>query len=93
MKEAGMINDREMVNHLGGLYVAGVETTAIALHYLLYELAAHPEEQENLKKEIDDVLEKSGGEITYEIIKEMKYLDAVVKGSRFQECRFEFNSS
>jgi cytochrome P450 len=50
--------------------------------FCLYELALNPGIQERLRAEIDTVLQKRGGNITYESIFEMKYLDEVVDGKR-----------
>ncbi|XP_022904662.1 cytochrome P450 6j1-like [Onthophagus taurus] len=46
--------------------------------YILYALARNPEVQKKLKSEIDTVLERYNGEITFEAIQEMSYLDCVV---------------
>lgn len=58
--------------------LAGYETTAMTLSYLAYNLATHPESQEKLIREIDQVLEKHDGKIGYESVAEMTYLDMVV---------------
>lgn len=76
MRNSGAFTDHDIANSVGALYIDGVETSSLTLNYLLYELAAHPWTQEELKKEIDEVLDKYGGSITYEAIQEMKYLDA-----------------
>lgn len=49
--------------------------------YALYELAYRPEIQEKLRKEIAEVEKKHSGEITYEALNEMTYLDQVMNGS------------
>jgi cytochrome P450 family 6 len=46
----------------------------------LYELAYRPEIQDRLRREIDEVLKKHDGVITYNAIHEMSYLDQVVNG-------------
>jgi cytochrome P450 len=60
--------------------VAGYETSGTTLSYALYELALHPEIQHRLRAEIVEVLNKHKGELTYDGIKEMTYLDRVVSG-------------
>lgn len=46
----------------------------------LYELAYRPEIQDKLRSEITSVLSKHNGEITYEALAEMTFLDQVING-------------
>jgi cytochrome P450 family 6 len=46
-----------------------------------YELALNQDVQDKLREEINDVLEKYDGEVTYDAIMEMKYLDMVFNES------------
>jgi cytochrome P450 family 6 len=46
----------------------------------MYELALHPEIQHRLRAEIIGVLNKHNGELTYDGIQEISYLDMVVSG-------------
>jgi hypothetical protein len=46
----------------------------------LYELALHPKIQRRLRAEITQVLGKHNGELTYDGMQEMSYLDMVVSG-------------
>jgi hypothetical protein len=48
--------------------------------FCLYELSINPDIQERLRTEIDTMLEKHDGKLTYEAIQEMTYLDKVVSG-------------
>jgi len=50
------------------------------MSYALYELALHPEIQNRLRAEIMQVLKKHNGQLTYDGIQEMTYLDMVVSG-------------
>jgi cytochrome P450 family 6 len=52
--------------------------------FCLYELALNPDIQDRLRAEIDAVLEKHGGNITYESMFEMEYLENVVAGKQFK---------
>lgn len=64
--------------------MAGFETTSSAMGFCLYELAKKPECQRKLQKEIDDVLAKHNGEITFEAIQDMTYLDNCFDGKTKQ---------
>ncbi|XP_069702398.1 probable cytochrome P450 6a14 [Periplaneta americana] len=59
-------------------FLAGFETSSTTMTFCLYELAVNQDIQERLREEINSVLEKNDGEITYDSIFEMEYLDKVV---------------
>ncbi|KAL4713154.1 hypothetical protein ACJJTC_018799 [Scirpophaga incertulas] len=58
-------------------YAAGFETSAATMSFLLYELALNSDIQERTYKDICQAMEKYNGEINYDSIKEMKYLEMV----------------
>lgn len=58
-------------------YVAGYETSATTMSYLLYQLALNPDIQNKLIAEIDEIIKANDGQVTYESIKDMKYLHKV----------------
>ncbi|KAJ0175194.1 hypothetical protein K1T71_009335 [Dendrolimus kikuchii] len=60
-------------------YIAGYETSATTMTFLLYELARNLDVQDKLIAEIDDVISKHNGQITYECLTDMVYLDKVFK--------------
>lgn len=57
-------------------FVAGYDTTTVAMSMAVYYLAQHKDIQDRLIEEIEDVLQKED-EITYEVVLAMEYLDAV----------------
>ena len=61
-------------------FLAGFETSSTTMTFCLYEMALNPDIQERVRNEIDTVLERHGGNITYESVLEMEYLDKVVSG-------------
>nr|CAI5866501.1 unnamed protein product [Callosobruchus analis] len=59
-------------------FVAGFETTSSTISYTLYELCKHPKYQNTLREEIRAAMAKEG-DITYENLMNMKYLDMCVQ--------------
>ena len=70
-------------------FLAGFETSSTTMTFCLYELALNPDIQERVRNEIDTVLERHGGIITYESVFEMEYLDKVVSGKTYKVFCFE----
>ena len=61
-------------------FLAGFETSSSTMTFCLYELSLHQDIQDRVRQEIDVVLQKHDGKLTYEGILEMEYLDKVVSG-------------
>lgn len=61
-------------------FVAGFETTSTTTSFALFELAKNQDAQDKLIAEVDAVLLKHGGKVTYEAAMDMKYMDMVVHG-------------
>jgi cytochrome P450 family 6 len=74
------LDDDEFVAQAFQFLAGGFETSATTLTFALYELAMHPDIQHRLRAEISRVMAKHQGELTYEGIQEMSYLDMVVSG-------------
>lgn len=51
---------------------------------MLYSLALNQDIQEKLCREIKSTLSKHNGEITYEAMQEIKYLQMVIDGKNYQ---------
>lgn len=61
-------------------FLAGFETSSTTMSFALYELSKNPECQRKVQLEIDDILKKHNGQITFESVLEMKYLDYCIDG-------------
>ncbi|CAL1689865.1 unnamed protein product [Lasius platythorax] len=59
-------------------FFGGFDSVSTSMCFLAHEIAVNPDIQNKLREEIDDVLKKTNGKLTYEAINDMKYLDAVV---------------
>ncbi|XP_026741279.1 cytochrome P450 6B6-like [Trichoplusia ni] len=77
MKPSLEITDDVIAAQAFVFYVAGYETSATTASYMLYQLALNQDVQDKLIAEIDAVTEANNGEITYESLKEMKYMHKV----------------
>ncbi|KAG5667309.1 hypothetical protein PVAND_015295 [Polypedilum vanderplanki] len=62
-------------------FLAGFETSSSAMMFSSYELALNQDIQGRLRTEINEVIAKHNGKVTYEAIMEMKYLDMVFNES------------
>ena len=60
-------------------FLDGFETSSVTMSNTLYELALHQDIQDKLRCEIKEVMEKDK-QLTYENVKNMKYLNKVFKG-------------
>ncbi|XP_053611709.1 cytochrome P450 6B1-like [Plodia interpunctella] len=58
-------------------YAAGYETSATTMAFMLYELAKNKDVQEKLLEEIDEVLKKYDGKVTYDCISDLHYMEKV----------------
>ena len=72
------LTDEEIIANIILILVAGYETTSSLLTYSTYSLAVHPEIQDRLRQEIEEAVSADGGEIKYDTIMNLKYLDAVI---------------
>lgn len=61
-------------------FSAGFETSSTTLSYCLYELAKNPEIQQRVHCEIDKVLSEHNGQLTYETVCDMIYLEKCIDG-------------
>ncbi|XP_011865323.1 PREDICTED: cytochrome P450 9e2-like [Vollenhovia emeryi] len=59
-------------------FFAGFETTATLMCFAAHELAVHQDVQDRLREEVQQYLAKGNGEISYELLSKMSYMDMVI---------------
>ncbi|XP_036144417.1 cytochrome P450 9e2-like [Monomorium pharaonis] len=68
----------DMVAQAFIFFFGGFESTSTLMCFAAHEIAINPDIQKRLQNEIDQVLENTNGQASYEAINGMEYLDAVI---------------
>ena len=61
-------------------FLAGFETSSNTMGNLMTELSQHRHVQERMRREVDEVLARHDGCITYDALHEMTYMEQVIDG-------------
>ena len=72
------LSRKEVISNILAFMAAGYETTSTALAYATYVLATHPEVQEKLQDEIDQLPLDDEINPDYDIVAQMPYMDMFV---------------
>lgn len=72
------MDDDVIVGQAVTFLIAGFDTSSTLMGFTAYELAVNPEIQEKLQQEIDETLEEKNGNISYDSLMGMKYMDMVI---------------
>ncbi|KAG8039659.1 hypothetical protein G9C98_000388 [Cotesia typhae] len=73
-----ILTDVDLAAQLFIFFIAGFETSGSTISNCVFELALNHNIQNKLREEINDELLRTGGEITYDGINNLKYLDKVM---------------
>jgi len=76
--EDGKITLNELAAQCFVFFIAGFETSSTTSTMVLYSLALNPDIQEKLRDEMNKIMAKYDGKLTYEGMLEMKYLQMVI---------------
>lgn len=71
-------NNDVLVAQAAVFLTAGFETSSSTMSFALYELAKHPQLQDRLRQELHGALLADKGQLSYETIQSLEYLDMVV---------------
>lgn len=66
-------------------FAAGFETSSTTMSFCLYELSKATDIQCKVHREIDAILSKYDGKLTYDALNEMKYLECCIDGKLLQD--------
>jgi cytochrome P450 family 6 len=88
-----ILDEKTMLANAFVFFLAGFETTASTLSYCLFELSRNPDVQEKLHDQVKSVLESHQGDISYDVLKEIGYLDQVINGKVFTSTCLPINIS
>lgn len=72
------LTDNILIGGASTFLLAGFHASAMTLTYALFELARKPEVIERVRKEMEKTVE---GDLTYEHVKNLQFLEKVVKGN------------
>lgn len=61
-------------------FIAGFETSSTTMTFALYELAKNQELQSKVREEIETVLKRHDGQVSYDSIMDLKYMGQVIEG-------------
>ncbi|XP_037090401.1 probable cytochrome P450 6a13 [Pollicipes pollicipes] len=73
-----ILSDSSIISQSVLFFIVGYDTTATLLTFAAYCLATSPDVQNAAHREIDDVLQRHDGQLTYDAVAEMTYLDRVL---------------
>ncbi|KAJ3645296.1 hypothetical protein Zmor_022962 [Zophobas morio] len=72
------ITDQDITAQALVFFFAGFDSVSALMCFMAHELAANPDVQDRLIKEVDETLELCQDKLTYEALLSMKYMDMVV---------------
>lgn len=75
----GKLDEKIIRDQIETIVIAGNETTALSLAYIILLLAMHPDVQDKVYDELHSVFDGQDEEMTYEHIQKLPYLDRVIK--------------
>lgn len=64
-------------------FFAGTDTSSTLLTFCFLELCNNQEIQEKVRNEVNEVVKRHGGKLSYDAMMEMKYMDQVLNGINY----------
>ena len=79
LTQDGTMERQERLVNLVTLLQAGVDTTSNTLEWIIYQLAKHPEQQERVRKELQQVMPPDSTGFRRELLSQMPYFKAFLR--------------
>ncbi|XP_059477802.1 cytochrome P450 6a2-like [Neocloeon triangulifer] len=73
------LTDDDIVAQAVVFFIAGFETSSSMLTFGIMEMARHPDVQQRARDNIEEVLSRHGGKLSYQALQEMTYLDWIIQ--------------
>ncbi|EKM51868.1 uncharacterized protein PHACADRAFT_262256 [Phanerochaete carnosa HHB-10118-sp] len=84
------LSDEEMESQMSIMTIAGHETTANTITWMLYELAKHPDYQDKVRAEIAlkraEIIARGDADFSIEDLESLEYLQAAIKETLRYHC-------
>lgn len=87
-RELGTLSFEELAAQTFIFFTAGFETSSSTMSFATYEMALKQELQDKARQEVQEVLQRHNGVMSYEAIMEMHLLDRIILGEELNECLF-----
>lgn len=71
------LDEKSLLVIMESFFLDAYESASIALSFMCFQLAIHPEIQEKVRQEVNTVLTKCGGQLDYESLKDLTYTEQV----------------
>ncbi|XP_043500193.1 cytochrome P450 9e2-like [Polistes fuscatus] len=77
-KESSNLDIQDIVAQAFIFFLAGFDTSSTLMCFMVYELSIHEDIQNRLREEIDEALLQANGELNYEDLSKLTYLEMVI---------------
>ncbi|XP_031834869.2 putative cytochrome P450 6a19 [Nomia melanderi] len=83
-EQSEKLNKEVITSHALTFFFDGFETSRLTLSFITYQLAIHQDVQQKVRDEIKSVIAKYDGALTYDALKDLKYMEQVMNEA--QRC-------
>lgn len=78
MKKQNLVTVEQIAAQSFIFFLAGYETSSSTMTYCMYELSINEDVQEKARKCVCEAIEKHGGELSYDTVSDMEYLERCI---------------